>query len=87
MQILPSGTKRNWTKNSRELKKNLIQNSEYHENDEPTSTRSSKKDKVNYAVSEKEDGGYGCDDVNMDDGPYWDILDCNWAVLGSPGLC
>ena len=44
-----------------------------------------KKDEV--SVSEKEDGGYGCDDVNMDDGPYWDILGCNWAVLGSPGLC
>ena len=30
---------------------------------------------------------YGGDDVNKDDGPHWDILGCNWAVLDSPGLC
>ena len=30
--------------------------------------------------------GYRCDDVNQDNGLYWDTLGCNWAVLDCTGL-
>ena len=37
-----------------------------------------KQDKVNYAVSEREDRGNRFDNVNKDNGLYWDVLGCNW---------
>ena len=30
--------------------------------------------------------GIGFDNVNKDNGLYWDVLGCNWAALGSTGL-
>ena len=30
--------------------------------------------------------GLGYDDVDEDDGLYWDVLGCNLAALGSTGL-
>ena len=27
-----------------------------------------------------------CDDVNKDDGQYWDVLGCKWAVLSYNGM-
>ena len=40
------------------------------------------QDKVNYVVSEREDKGNRCDDVNKDDGLHWEVLGCNWAANG-----
>ena len=46
----------------------------------------SRQDEVKYAVSEKGRSGYGCENVNEDDGLYCDVLGCNWDVLGFTGL-
>ena len=34
----------------------------------------------------REDGDKGVKNVNEDDGLYWDVLGCNWALLSSNRL-
>ena len=40
------------------------------------------QDKVNYAVSEREDRVTDLTTFNKDDGLYSDVLGCNWAATG-----
>ena len=40
------------------------------------------QDKVNYAVSEREDRVKDFDKVDKDVRLYWDVLGCNWAEKG-----
>ena len=45
-----------------------------------------KQDKVNYAVSEREDNCNRFDNVNKDYGLYWDVLGCDWDLLSCNGV-